>query len=175
MRLSRTLPLLLTLALPALAQQTDLAPYVGLYRPAAEPDAIRAVLLDSGSLSVAGERTPRTHLVLESPDHFAAPSTPLHVTFVRDASGKVTALSTGNATLAKFSDTATPLNHFRPYTRTEAMIPARDGVKLHVVILRPVDSEKHGEPLPFLMQRTPYGVDGATTDGINAGKPEYYT
>lgn len=172
MRLSRTLPLLLTLALPALAQQTDLAPYVGLYRPAAEPDAVRAVLLDAGSLSVEGERTPRTHLVLESPDHFAAPGTPLHVTFVRDASGKVTSLSTGNATLAKFSDTATPLNHFRPYTRTEAMIPARDGVKLHVVILRPVDSEKHGEPLPFLMQRTPYGVDGATTDNINAGKPE---
>ncbi len=51
------------------------------------------------------------------------------------------------------------------YDRTEAMIPARDGVKLHVVLLRP-----HGvtEPLPFLMQRTPYGVDNAKVDS----KPE---
>ena len=51
------------------------------------------------------------------------------------------------------------------YDRSEAMIPARDGVKLHVVLLRP-----HGvtDPLPFLMQRTPYGVDHAS----EKSKPE---
>ena len=48
----------------------------------------------------------------------------------------------------------------------------RDGVKLHVVILRPTGSESSGEPLPFLMQRTPYGVDGYTSDAVNAAKPE---
>jgi putative CocE/NonD family hydrolase len=52
------------------------------------------------------------------------------------------------------------------------MIPMRDGVKLHVVILRPAGSEKSGEPLPFLMERTPYGVDGETSNGVNASKPE---
>ena len=59
-----------------------------------------------------------------------------------------------------------------PYSRQEAMIPVRDGVKLHVVMLRPTGSEAAGEPLPFLMQRTPYGVDGANSARINAGKPE---
>jgi len=59
----------------------------------------------------------------------------------------------------------------REYVRSEAMIPTRDGVKLHAVILRPAGSEK-GEPLPFLIERTPYGVAGYESKGINASKPE---
>src|SRR5580698_11662648 len=55
----------------------------------------------------------------------------------------------------------------RPYTRSEAMIPVRDGAKLHVVILRPEGSEKSGEALPILMQRTPYGTAGSSSQGIN--------
>jgi putative CocE/NonD family hydrolase len=58
------------------------------------------------------------------------------------------------------------------YVRQEVMIPVRDGVKLHAVILRPEGSEKSGEALPFLMQRTPYGVDGATPERAYASKPE---
>jgi putative CocE/NonD family hydrolase len=57
------------------------------------------------------------------------------------------------------------------YIRSEAMIPTRDGVKLHTVILRPAGSEA-GTPLPFLMERTPYGVDGYTPDRVPASKPE---
>lgn len=60
----------------------------------------------------------------------------------------------------------------KEYTRSEAMIPMRDGVKLHVVILRPVGSESAGEPLPFLMERTPYGVDNSSSKSVNATKPE---
>ena len=60
----------------------------------------------------------------------------------------------------------------KEYTRSEAMVPMRDGVKLHVVILRPVGSESSGEPLPFLMERTPYGTDNNSSKMINAGKPE---
>ena len=58
------------------------------------------------------------------------------------------------------------------YVRSEAMIPMRDGVKLFAVIFRPVGSETSGEPLPFLMQRTPYGVKGYTADGVGKSKPE---
>jgi putative CocE/NonD family hydrolase len=52
------------------------------------------------------------------------------------------------------------------------MIPVRDGVKLHTVILRPKDSATGGPPLPFLMQRTPYGVDGNTPQSVTHGKTE---
>ena len=48
------------------------------------------------------------------------------------------------------------------YDRSETMIPARDGARLHVVILRPHGSDTAGAALPFLMERTPYGVDHAS-------------
>src|SRR5262245_32971559 len=41
------------------------------------------------------------------------------------------------------------------YTRTEAMIPMRDGVKLHTVIERP---DTPSGQLPMLLHRTPYGA-----------------
>src|ERR1700692_3783621 len=60
----------------------------------------------------------------------------------------------------------------KEYTRSEAMVPMRDGVKLHVVILRPAGSEKGGEALPFLMERTPYGTDHNSSKSVNLSKPE---
>jgi putative CocE/NonD family hydrolase len=41
---------------------------------------------------------------------------------------------------------------------TEAMIPMRDGVRLHTRIFRP---KGHEEALPIIFKRTPYGVGGA--------------
>ncbi|MDP9051250.1 MAG: CocE/NonD family hydrolase, partial [Acidobacteriota bacterium] len=59
----------------------------------------------------------------------------------------------------------------RQYTRQDAMIPMRDGVRLHAVILRPARVEA-GELLPFLMARTPYGVENFVSDKVNEDKPE---
>lgn len=42
------------------------------------------------------------------------------------------------------------------YYKQDVMIPMRDGVKLHAVIFTP---KKQTEKLPFLMERTPYGID----------------
>lgn len=42
------------------------------------------------------------------------------------------------------------------YNRREAMIPVRDGIKLHTVIYIP---KNQTEALPFLLTRTPYGAD----------------
>ncbi len=62
--------------------------------------------------------------------------------------------------------------HGSLYTREEVMIPVRDGVGLHTVIYRPQGSAKAGPALPFLMQRTPYGVGTMTARAIESGKPE---
>ena len=51
------------------------------------------------------------------------------------------------------------------FKRTDAMIPMRDGVKLFTVILAP---ETSAEPLPLLMQRTPYSVNGRNSQGVNS-------
>jgi putative CocE/NonD family hydrolase len=44
------------------------------------------------------------------------------------------------------------------YEKREVMIPVRDGVRLHTILFVP---RERGAPLPFLLERTPYGIDGA--------------
>ena len=44
------------------------------------------------------------------------------------------------------------------FTKVDTMIPMRDGVRLHTSIFVP--KADHG-PLPFMLQRTPYGIDQA--------------
>lgn len=43
------------------------------------------------------------------------------------------------------------------YEKAEVMIPMRDGVRLHTMILTPRDQQG---PLPIIMVRTPYGIAG---------------
>jgi putative CocE/NonD family hydrolase len=49
-----------------------------------------------------------------------------------------------------------------PYIKTDYMIPMRDGVKLHTEVWRP-PADSPSEPLPFLIQRSPYGWGRAKT------------
>ena len=47
------------------------------------------------------------------------------------------------------------------FSVNDVMIPMRDGVKLHAKIFTPKDQR---EPLPFIMKRTPYGVERAAAN-----------
>ena len=58
----------------------------------------------------------------------------------------------------------------RKYNQREAMVPVRDGVKLHIIILTP-DGYESGPALPILMDRTVYGARGSS-EGVNRSKPE---
>ena len=44
------------------------------------------------------------------------------------------------------------------FEKTEVMIPARDGVKLHTIIYAP---KNQAGPLPIILTRTPYGIAGS--------------
>lgn len=55
------------------------------------------------------------------------------------------------------------------FKRIEAKIPMRDGLKLYAEIFVP---EKANEPLPILMQRTPYSASGRSSELLNAVFPE---
>src|SRR5262245_28986779 len=48
------------------------------------------------------------------------------------------------------------------YRRRAVMIPMRDGVKLHTVVLVPRSATK-AKPAPILLTRTPYNADDLTT------------
>src|SRR5262249_39567362 len=50
------------------------------------------------------------------------------------------------------------------YTRRKVMIPMRDGVKLHTVILLPRGAKK----APILLTRTPYDADKLTSHAESA-------
>src|SRR6186713_182961 len=56
-----------------------------------------------------------------------------------------------------------------PFTRTEAMIPMRDGVRLFTQVYAPA---KAAEPLPILLLRTPYGIGNMSPEALATALPE---
>ena len=48
------------------------------------------------------------------------------------------------------------------YIKQEVMIPMRDGVKLHTVIVIPKDLQRYGPKAPIMLTRTPYNASGRT-------------
>ena len=49
------------------------------------------------------------------------------------------------------------------YTKTEHMVPMRDGVKLFTIVYAPKDQAR---PYPFMLHRTPYGSPPYGPDAI---------
>ncbi|MGC2164049.1 MAG: CocE/NonD family hydrolase [Silvibacterium sp.] len=159
------------------ASSNHLDRFVGQYRLDDEPEIVFSVFRAGDHLTVETARSAAVELTAagaasSEENSFAEGDGGPRFVFVTDAAGAVTGLKremTGRApgvsvvTATKISGTPVH-NHFRPYSREEVMIPMRDGVKLHAIVLRPTDTK---EALPFLMERTPYGVDGASSDSIN--------
>jgi putative CocE/NonD family hydrolase len=153
--------------------------YAGLYAEISEPDIVLAISRDGGMLFVEGARSARHALTSQGKDRFTVPGS--RIEFLREHGDVVTGMSVvttaigAQATMhfyTKTSGTPQRLNHFRSYTRTEVMIPTRDGVRLHAIVLRPEGSEISGDPLPIFLQRTPYGTDNNTSQTVNSTKPE---
>ena len=71
------------------------------------------------------------------------------------------------AALPAQQNAAPPRYDRAKYEHSSADIPMRDGLKLHVEIFWPTNAT---EPLPFLFQRTPYGVGGAGMQIANSYK-----
>jgi len=167
------------------ARANSLDKYAGQYRLDDEPEIVLSVFRVGDHLTFETERSAAMSLMAAAPsksaegnpsseneDTFSAMDGRVRFVFLTDASGAVVGLKREETgwmpgvvveTATRISGTPVH-NHFRPYSREEVMIPMRDGVKLHAIILRPTDTK---EALPFLMERTPYGVDGATSDSIN--------
>jgi putative CocE/NonD family hydrolase len=157
--------------------------YVGQYRDIGDSGQLNWVYLDGGALYEESERAPRQRLTPDAAagqaaDRFRMEITPAHLVFLRDAAGQVSGLRfvldrDGRTLLEekRISTVGARLNLPRQYTRQEAMLPMRDGVRLHAVILRPAHAEA-GETLPFLIDRTPYGVDDEDSESINESKHE---
>lgn len=103
---------------------------------------------------------------------FFAKAFPASAEFVRDDTGRVNGMiwrqSGQEFRTKRIADMPLPDQRVT-FTRTEAMIPMRDGVKLFTVIFTP---ETQAEPLPILMNRTPYGVKNMSSAAVNGSRPE---
>jgi uncharacterized protein len=155
---------------PVSAEQ--LAAFAGQYQFDDDPDLIWSVSVEGSRLFVESPRGPRFAFVPQSEDTFSPVNAPFAVKFVRSPKGDIAGVNRVAEDGARYARkiSGQPLVFHKPvYRREDVMIPMRDGVELHAAVLRPKDSTG---PLPFLMVRTPYGVDGNTPASIPAQQPE---
>ncbi|MGA2811660.1 MAG: CocE/NonD family hydrolase [Candidatus Acidiferrum sp.] len=149
--------------------------YVGQYQYDDNPYLPVSVSLLNDKLYIESARAPRQELAPSGPDTFVPVNSPNPAIFkfILAPDGKVSGLTRIASDKSirharRISDQS--LSFIKPeFSREQAMIPVRDGVKLHAVILKPKDA---ASALPILMERTPYGVDDYDSDGINGRYPE---
>ena len=143
----------------------------GEYTNSFEPDTPPSFYVQDGKLIYENERRVPVDLKPISNLYFSIPETQANLRFALDSDGHATSVVlTDGSDSSVYQRTGPAVHHtFHDYQRTEAMIPMRDGIKLHAVILKPADI---AGPLPILMQRTPYGVDGTNRASIFAQRPD---
>jgi uncharacterized protein len=160
----------LAASVQAAATAAQLGNLSGEYTNSDEPDTPYSFYTQNGKLVMESERYVPTELKTVSDVEFEIPEGKSTVRFTLDSSGHGASLVFSEEPQTIYRRTGEPVHHvFHNYQRSEVMIPMRDGVKLHAVILRPSDITA---PLPILMQRTPYGVDGTTRASFFAQRPE---
>ncbi len=154
----------------AQASAANLQAVAGEYTDAQEPDTPYSFYAQGGKLVMESERRVPTELATISPTEFGIPGSKTTLRFAIGASGRATGVFDPANPSTVYGRTGEPVHHsFHDYQRTEVMIPMRDGIKLHAVILKPADISA---TLPFLIQRTPYGVDGTNGASFFESRPE---
>ena len=144
--------------------------FAGDYTDPVEPDTPQDIYVQNGKLYIESERRVPTTLSPVSPVEFSVEGDKFNLRFALDAAGQPVSVIWTDDPDIPYKRTGPAVHHvFHDYQRSEVMIPMRDGVKLHAVILKPADIPA---PLPFLIQRTPYGVDGTNRRSFFWQRPE---
>jgi putative CocE/NonD family hydrolase len=148
----------------------QLEAFAGEYTDPNEPDTPVSFYVQDGKLIYESERNVPTGLKPIAVLEFSLPGAKFTLRFTLDATGHGNSVAFSDTPNDRYRRTGPPVHHvFHDYQRTEVMIPMRDGVKLHTIILKPADINTQ---LPFLIQRTPYGVDGVNRALFFSARPE---
>ncbi|MGD0859154.1 MAG: CocE/NonD family hydrolase [Terracidiphilus sp.] len=150
---------------------TQLEALSGEYTDAVEPDTPLSFYAQNGKLLYESERSVPAELKPNSALEFSRSGSKETFRFTLDAAGVGdTLVVSSDPEGSVYRRTGPAVHHiFHDYQRSEVMIPMRDGVKLHAVILKPADI---AGPLPFLIERTPYGAAVMTRAMFFASRPE---
>lgn len=152
------------------AAPSHLDALAGEYTNPNDPDSPISFYVRNGALTVESDRIVPTPLRSVSATEFVFPNMPYVYKFSLDTSGLATGVVFSLQPQVVYTRTGAAVHHvFHDYIRSEVMIPMRDGVKLHAVVLKPADITA---PLPFLLQRTPYGVGDTSRASFFAQQPE---
>ena len=145
--------------------------YAGQFQDKKNPDQTLNFYRTGDHLTVETERRPPTELKTLSPTEFTDADSSISAWFTLGADGKATAVRTSKAAdAAIYAHVGEAVKReLKPYVRSEAMVPMRDGVKLHVVIVRPTWISAG---IPILLERTPYGVDKESASSVYTRRPE---
>ena len=147
-------------------------PFVGQYQDAGDPDFIFSFFREGDKFYGQATDQDRFEIFPASETRFFLKVFNAHVDFIRDAGGKVTSIvwHQGGRDYPAKKTSDQPAKDTRVlFTRTETMIPMRDGVRLYTVVLAP---QTQTEPLPIIMNRTPYGVKGWNSSRVNGSNKE---
>jgi uncharacterized protein len=154
----------------SIAAASSMSVLAGEYVDPADPGTPYDVYVQGYALMIESERDVPTPLEPVSGTVFQVGSSKALLQFTIDDAGKAMGLVFLASPTVVYRRAGNAVQHvFHDYKRSEAMIPMRDGAKLHVVILKPTDI---ATPLPFLLQRTPYGVDPMDRAWIFSHRPE---
>src|SRR6185295_1495253 len=140
--------------------------YIGQYQDAADPAFVFSFFREGDKYYVQATDQSRIEIFPETETRFFVKLFDAQVDFVR-AGGKVTSIvwhQGGKAYPAQKVSDQPAADTRVPFARTETMIPMRDGARLHTIILTP---QNQTDPLPIIIQRTPYGIDNDDSDGLN--------
>jgi len=142
--------------------------YTGQYAATDNAEMVISIYADSGRRWMQPTDNPRFELIAAGVDTFDVPTIKHRLAFQRDTAGRVTGLRVRSG---DFDHPIAPRVSDRPLivrfvamTRTDTMIPMRDGTRLHTVIVAPAAPRG---PLPIVLERTPYGVAHWDQTGVN--------
>jgi len=154
----------------AQSSSNNLEAFAGHYTDPSEPGGGFDFYVQNGKLTVESARMVPTELNPTSTTAFTIDGADSTAIFTLDSAGRGASVSISDDPDTVYLRTGEPVHHiFHNYIRSDVVIPMRDGVKLHAVILKPSDI---AASLPILLQRTPYGVDGTTRASFFAQRPE---
>jgi hypothetical protein len=163
------------LPLPSAFAAQDLASvpldaFAGEYTVSGEPGNAFSFYVSNGTLIFESDRWVPTELRQVSATVFGFGQDDDRIAFSIDASGRPASVVLSFEPGSIYLRSGPPVHHlFHDYVLSEATIPMRDGVRLHATILKPADI---ATPLPILLARTPYGVDGQNRQSIFVQRPE---
>jgi len=146
--------------------------FVGQYSFLNDPEFVLSFWREGDKFFLQASNQERIEIFPESESKFFLKIIEAQATFVRDAEGKVTSIvwrQNGLDNSAKKISDKPAIQALVEFERREEMIRMRDGVHLHTLIFTPTNQ---AEPLPILMDRTPYGVSQASSERVNRRYPE---